>query len=147
MVELAGIEPASSSVEPGLLRVQSVMSFSRPRCSHLTRHRQAQPGKSPSHPSQRRWPASLLDEAWVRVEGNHPVRPFGHRSGGESEVSALSVGTYRFPAIVYEMTPASRPTSPGTDVPSRNRSAPVELFLQSTGTTPRPRLRFPGRVI
>lgn len=34
VVELAGIEPASSSVEPGLLRVQSVMSFSQPRCSH-----------------------------------------------------------------------------------------------------------------
>jgi len=33
-VELAGIEPASSSVEPGLLRVQSVLSFSRPRRSH-----------------------------------------------------------------------------------------------------------------
>ncbi len=34
VVELAGIEPASSSVEPGLLRVQSVLSFSRPRRSH-----------------------------------------------------------------------------------------------------------------
>ena len=33
-VELAGIEPASSSVEPGLLRVQSVMSFSQSRRSH-----------------------------------------------------------------------------------------------------------------
>ena len=34
LVELAGIEPASSSVEPGLLRVQSVNRFSRPRRSH-----------------------------------------------------------------------------------------------------------------
>jgi hypothetical protein len=34
VVELAGIEPASSSVEPGLLRVQSVLSLSRPRRSH-----------------------------------------------------------------------------------------------------------------
>jgi hypothetical protein len=34
LVELAGIEPASSSVEPGLLRVQSVMAFSQPRRSH-----------------------------------------------------------------------------------------------------------------
>ena len=34
VVELAGIEPASSSVEPGLLRVQSVKAFSRPRRSH-----------------------------------------------------------------------------------------------------------------
>ena len=34
VVELAGIEPASSSVEPGLLRVQSVMSSSQSRRSH-----------------------------------------------------------------------------------------------------------------
>ena len=43
-VELAGIEPASSSVEPGLLRVQSVMSlFSAPALAQ-TRRRQAQSG-------------------------------------------------------------------------------------------------------
>ena len=34
LVELAGIEPASSGVEPGLLRVQSAMALSRPRRSH-----------------------------------------------------------------------------------------------------------------
>ena len=34
LVELAGIEPASFGVEPGLLRVQSVVSFSLPRRSH-----------------------------------------------------------------------------------------------------------------
>ena len=50
-VELAGIEPASSSVEPGLLRVQSVTShFSAPALA-LTRRRQAQSGKSPDQPS------------------------------------------------------------------------------------------------
>src|SRR4051795_7999782 len=38
-----------------------------------------------------------------------------------------------FPANVYEMTLASRPASPGTNVPSRNRSAPLELWHQSTG--------------
>src|SRR3954470_22045492 len=103
------------------------MSFSRPRCSHLTRHRQAYPVKSPDHPSRRKWPASLLDEAWIRDEGRCPVRPFGHCSGSESEVTARVVGSYRFPAIVYEMTLAPRPASPGTDVPSRNRSAPLEL--------------------
>ena len=32
-----------------------------------------------------------------------------------------------FPAVVYEMTLASRPASPGTNVPSRNRSAPLVL--------------------
>ena len=51
LVELAGIEPASSSVEPGLLRVQSVMSlFSAPALAQ-TRRRQAQSGLSPAHPS------------------------------------------------------------------------------------------------
>ena len=34
IVELAGIEPASSSAEPGLLRVQFVMAVSQPRHSH-----------------------------------------------------------------------------------------------------------------
>ena len=66
---------------------------------------------------------------------------FGHRSGGEGEATALSVGSYWFPAIVYEMTLAPRPASPGTNVPSRNRSAPLELSTtvarrgQSTGST------------
>ncbi len=58
-------------------------------------------------------------------------------SGGESEGTALSVGSYWFPAIVYEMTLASRPASPGTNVPSRNRSAPLELYLSNTTGTPR----------
>jgi hypothetical protein len=41
MVELAGIEPASSSVEPGLLRVQSVMAFLSAPALAQTRRRQA----------------------------------------------------------------------------------------------------------
>jgi site-specific DNA recombinase len=51
LVELAGIEPASSSVEPGLLRVQSAITlFSAPALAQ-TRRRQAQSGLSPGHPS------------------------------------------------------------------------------------------------
>jgi hypothetical protein len=51
VVELAGIEPASSSAEPGLLRVQFVLSlFSAPGLAR-TRPRQAQSGKSPVQPS------------------------------------------------------------------------------------------------
>ena len=53
-VELAGIEPASSSVEPGLLRVQSVLSLFSASELARTRPRQAQSGKSPDQPSRRR---------------------------------------------------------------------------------------------
>jgi len=49
-VELAGIEPASFGADPGLLRVQSVLShFSAPVLPR-TGHRQAQPLKSPDDP-------------------------------------------------------------------------------------------------
>ena len=50
MVELAGIEPASSSVDPGLLRVQSVMSLFSASGLARTRPRQAQSRNSPAHP-------------------------------------------------------------------------------------------------
>lgn len=51
MVELRGIEPRSSSVDPGLLRVQSMEAiFSAPALAQ-TRRRQAQSGLSPDHPS------------------------------------------------------------------------------------------------
>src|SRR3954463_9674352 len=64
-------------------------------------------------------------------------------SGGESEGTALSVGSYWFPAIVNEMTLAPRPASPGTNVPSRNRSAPLQLCVQYIGPEPnRPNALF-----
>jgi hypothetical protein len=63
VVELAGIEPASSSAVPGLLRVQSVMSSSQSRRSH----RHVADGLSrmrvPHHPSDEGDAASLLAEA------------------------------------------------------------------------------------
>jgi site-specific DNA recombinase len=51
LVELAGIEPASSSVEPGLLRVQSVMSLFLAPVLAQTRHRRAQSTRCPSCPA------------------------------------------------------------------------------------------------
>lgn len=48
---LAGIGPASSSAEPGLLRVQSVRSFFSAQAIARTRHLRAQPRKSPDQPS------------------------------------------------------------------------------------------------
>jgi sulfate permease, SulP family len=63
LVELAGIEPASFGAVPGLLRVQSAVSFSQPRCSY----RHVTDGLSrievPRHPSGGGDAASLLDEA------------------------------------------------------------------------------------
>ena len=55
-VEVAGIEPASSSDEPGLLRAQLVMAFCSAPALALARRRQAQsqfmfrlgPGTTPS---------------------------------------------------------------------------------------------------
>src|SRR3954468_21482641 len=46
----------------------------------------------------------------------------------------LALAVIGFPTIVYEMTLASRPASPGTNVPSRNRSAPLELCFPSYGS-------------
>ena len=123
-MELAGIEPASSSAVSGLLRVQSVVAFSQSRCSHEHVTDGLSQDLVPINPPDRSRSASPLNEAWVRDEDGCPVRPFDHCSGSESEVSALSVGTYWFPAIVNEITLASRPASPETYVPSRNRSAP-----------------------
>lgn len=50
LVELAGIEPASFGVEPGLLRVQSAVAFCSAPALALTRRRQAQSQKSPARP-------------------------------------------------------------------------------------------------
>ncbi len=50
VVEVAGIEPASVDTEPGLLRVQYVTGFSRPRRSYAHVRRQAQSSKSPASP-------------------------------------------------------------------------------------------------
>src|SRR3954451_12451575 len=41
------------------------------------------------------------------------------------------------------MSLAPRPASPGTNVPSRNRSAPLELCLDRTGETPPRHIAFP----
>lgn len=46
-VEVAGIEPASDDVEPGLLRVQSVMDFLGPHHSHGREGGRAQSARSP----------------------------------------------------------------------------------------------------
>lgn len=103
------------------------VAFSHPRGSTQTRPRQAQPTRCPSCPVGMCMRLSLLDDAWIRAGDGYSVRRFDHRSGGESEGTALSVGSYWFPAIVYEMTLAPRPASPGSNVPSRNRSAPLSF--------------------
>jgi hypothetical protein len=110
--------------------------FSRPRCSHGQVTDRLSQDRVPAAPPDRERPASLLDEAWVRDGDGCPVRPFDHCSGSESEVVAIGVGNYGFPAVVYEMTLASRPASPGTNVPSRNRSAPLVLSSEPEPAAP-----------
>src|SRR5690606_29635248 len=59
-----------------------------------------------------------------RVEGAPgPTDPLP-ASGGESEVSALSVGTYFFPTTINETTSASSARFPCLNVRSRNRVTP-----------------------
>ena len=45
------------------------------------------------------------------------------------------LGTYWFPRDINELTLDSRPASPGTIDPSRNRSPPVELYLQRSAAS------------
>src|SRR3978361_1883019 len=63
-----------------------------------------------------------------------PDRPFDYCLGSKSEVSALSVGTYWFPGIVYEITLGPRLASLGSNDQSRNRSAPIELWCGPQAT-------------
>jgi len=65
VVELAGIEPASFGVDPGLLRVQFVMSFSQSRRSHEHVADRLSHRKVPVSPCGQDSPASLLDEARI----------------------------------------------------------------------------------
>jgi len=62
-VELAGIEPASFGAVPGILRVQSVMSFSQSRCSHEHVTDRLSHEDVPASPRGPNSPVSLLTEA------------------------------------------------------------------------------------
>ena len=62
-MELAGIEPASSSAAPGLLRVQFVMASSQSRHSHEHVADGLSRMNVPTTPYDEEWQASLLDEA------------------------------------------------------------------------------------
>jgi hypothetical protein len=93
----------------------------------------AHTGKSPTGPATVRVPArpcgrservSPLDEIRTRAEGTPGLTLRQLASGGESEVSALGIGTYWFPGIVNETTLGPRPASPEAIVRSRNRSPP-----------------------
>jgi len=64
-VELAGIEPASFGADPGLLRVQFVMTLSQPRRSHEHVVCGLSHEVVPMGPRGQDPPASLLDEARI----------------------------------------------------------------------------------
>ena len=126
-VEVGGVEPPSSEGEPGLLRAQLTRRFSRllPSRQHVV----AKPSSSkvPSRPWNPGGSASLLYEASNRTEGyvraDPSVTAQAARAKSARELSAV-IG---FPRIVNEMSLDPRPASPGTTVPSRNQSPPVEL--------------------
>ena len=94
MVEVAGIEPASDDVEPGLLRAQSAEEFLGP---HRSR-RQVVDGPShllvPTAAMTTAASSGSLDDASYRVESNPGLTDFTARSGGEGEVGARVIGTY-----------------------------------------------------
>ena len=68
-VEMAGIEPASSRGEPGLLRAQPVWRFARPLRSHRRVATRPSLMGVPRDPSDESHAVSLLDEANDRTEG------------------------------------------------------------------------------
>src|SRR5690606_36628911 len=104
--------PRPSTLTQGYSGRRLLGVFSAPVLEQ-TRHRQAQPRWEVLLRSRGRTrTASLRNEA-APWDGGVP-RPTLHlvASGGEGEVSALSVGTYWFSGIVNEMTLDPRPASP-----------------------------------
>lgn len=84
---------------------------------------------SPHGPRDETRLASLLTDAGYWTEGtSRPTDPLP-ASGGESEVSALSVGAYWFPTTIYETTSASSARFPCRNVRSRNLSPPCRCYL------------------
>jgi hypothetical protein len=94
-VELPGIEPGSWSADSDLLRVQFAARFSQPRCSgeHVTDRLSHE--KVPLTPHDTAPAASPLNEADGPERERFRVYPSQVASGGEGEVSALCIGTYR----------------------------------------------------
>jgi hypothetical protein len=114
-VEVAGIEPASVVVEPGLLRAQCGTAFLSPGD-----HPHESPSRAQSlfdlvaDPVTGSLTSGFLADVSYRVESKPWLTEFAARSGGEGEFGARVIGTYWFAMMVYEITSPSRPASPGS---------------------------------
>lgn len=126
-VEVGGVEPPSSEGEPGLLRAQLTRRFSRllPSRQHVV----AKPSSSevPSRPWNPGGSASLLYEARNRTEGYVRADPSVTAQAARAKSARVLSAVIGFPRRVNEMSLDPRPASPGTTVPSRNQSPPIEL--------------------
>ena len=137
MVEVAGIEPASDDVEPGLLRAQSAAAFLGPH-DHADKIVDGLSQlKVPVTSLTKVTSSGSLDDASYRVESYLGLTDFRARSGGEGEVGALSIGTYGFARSVHEITVRPRPASPGSTITVETDHPPVQLCA----LPPRPRPR------
>jgi hypothetical protein len=108
---------------------RSLLCFSRPP------HSRRQGADGPSHlkvpaaPVTRATSSGSLDDASYRVESDPGLTDFGTRSGGEGEVGALVIGTYRFAGKRSRDEPASSARFSWKHDHRRNRSAPVVLSI------------------
>ena len=116
-VEVAGIEPASASVNPGLLRAQPATAFLGPDDRTGTSSSWAQSlFMSPLGPVTGPATSGLLVDASIQAEGEPGLTARHTRSGGESDglLRKVLIGSYSFATRINEITSPTRPASPGS---------------------------------
>ena len=136
-MEVAGIEPASFSTSPGLLRSAACCAFLSPGG-----HAGQPPTGSvavwcPAHPRDRdgRW--ILLADARHRAGGTPGLTTSNSRSGREGEVSALYIGTYWFAVTGFtRLCPPSSARFSWINYRSRSLVTPMLSCLVSPWACP-----------
>jgi site-specific DNA recombinase len=97
VVEVAGIEPASADVDPGLLRAQPATAFLGPDDRAGTSPSWAQSLLSvAADPVTGPLASGLLADVSYRAEGEPGLTEFTTRSGGEGELGLLHIGSHFF---------------------------------------------------
>jgi hypothetical protein len=94
---VAGIEPASADVDPGLLRAQPATAFLGPDDRAGTSPSWAQSLLSvAADPVTGPLASGLLADVSYRAEGEPGLTEFTTRSGGEGELGLLHIGSHFF---------------------------------------------------